>query len=264
MTETLPAVQDNGALENLGVMEQVLLVGDLRKLTDDQRCEYYFNLCKSLRLNPWTRPFEYVDFDGKLTLYARKDCAEQLRQIHGISILEIKAQQVGELYVVSATARTRDGREDSDQGVVETGNLRGKFLANAYMRAVTKAKRRVTLSICGLGFPDESELETIPNARTVRVDETTGEILEPPAALPPAPPQPARTERPAAPPKPAPSPAAQARLDYGKLAYRAGQLNIKPPALAAQMTAEEIREQAEMLQGMIAEVEAKQTQEAAA
>ena len=33
---------------------------------------------------------------------------------------------------------------------------------NAKLKAITKAKRRVTLSICGLGFLDETEIETIP------------------------------------------------------------------------------------------------------
>ena len=31
------------------------------------------------------------------------------------------------------------------------------------MKAETKSKRRVTLSICGLGFLDESEIDTIPD-----------------------------------------------------------------------------------------------------
>jgi hypothetical protein len=39
------------------------------------------------------------------------------------------------------------------------------------MKAVTKAKRRVTLSICGLGMLDETEVETIPNVQ----------IIDPPA-----------------------------------------------------------------------------------
>jgi hypothetical protein len=34
------------------------------------------------------------------------------------------------------------------------------------MKATTKAKRRATLSICGLGWLDETEVETIPHART--------------------------------------------------------------------------------------------------
>jgi hypothetical protein len=45
---------------------------------------------------------------------------------------------------------------------VPLGNLRGEALANALMRAETKAKRRVTLSIAGLGWLDETELDTMP------------------------------------------------------------------------------------------------------
>ena len=37
------------------------------------------------------------------------------------------------------------------------------------MKAKTKAKRRVTLSICGLGILDESEADTMPGAVTVDV-----------------------------------------------------------------------------------------------
>jgi len=37
--------------------------------------------------------------------------------------------------------------------------------ANAIMKCETKAKRRVTLSICGLGFLDETEVDSIPGAK---------------------------------------------------------------------------------------------------
>ena len=36
--------------------------------------------------------------------------------------------------------------------------LKGEVRANAILKAVTKAKRRATLSICGLGWLDESEV----------------------------------------------------------------------------------------------------------
>jgi hypothetical protein len=42
--------------------------------------------------------------------------------------------------------------------------MRGDF-GNVVMKAVTKSKRRVTLSLCGLGMLDESEVETIPDAK---------------------------------------------------------------------------------------------------
>jgi hypothetical protein len=61
-------------------------------------------------------------------------------------------------------ARTKDGREDEDIGAVVLP-ASGDSRANALMKAITKAKRRVTLSICGLGQTDESELDTMPGAR---------------------------------------------------------------------------------------------------
>jgi len=42
--------------------------------------------------------------------------------------------------------------------------MRGDF-GNAVMKAVTKAKRRLTLSLCGLGWLDETEVDSIPEAR---------------------------------------------------------------------------------------------------
>ncbi len=48
--------------------------------------------------------------------------------------------------------------------------LSGEAGANLMMKAVTKAKRRVTLSICGLGMLDETEVVTIPGAEIVDVE----------------------------------------------------------------------------------------------
>jgi hypothetical protein len=55
---------------------------------------------------------------------------------------------------------------------VALGTLKGDALANALMKCETKAKRRVTLSLAGLGWLDETELETIPG---VRVGEPNGD-----------------------------------------------------------------------------------------
>jgi hypothetical protein len=49
------------------------------------------------------------------------------------------------------------------------------------MRAETKAKRRVTLSIVGLGWTDESELSSLPRARVVAVEEAEGPAASEPA-----------------------------------------------------------------------------------
>jgi hypothetical protein len=55
-----------------------------------------------------------------------------------------------------------NGRTDESTGAVPIKGVHGEALANAFLKAETKAKRRVTLSICGLGLLDETELETIP------------------------------------------------------------------------------------------------------
>jgi len=146
-------------------VENVLIMGDLSKLTPDQRLAYYNKLCRTLGLNPYTKPFDYLVLNGKMQLYARKDCTDQLRKIHGVSVDSAthKHDENLGIYIVSVEGHDRDGRKDAGTGVVNTSGLKGDALANAIMKAETKAKRRFTLSICGLGMLDETELETIPN-----------------------------------------------------------------------------------------------------
>jgi hypothetical protein len=149
------------------VVEKVVLGGDLAGLNAAQRAEYYGAVCRSLGLNPLTKPFEYLELNGKLRLYALRDCADQLRRLHGISISIANRECTSDLYVVTARAKDRHGREDESTGAVTVGHLKGDALANALMKAETKAKRRVTLSIAGLGWLDETELDTIPQGRPV-------------------------------------------------------------------------------------------------
>jgi hypothetical protein len=142
-------------------IEQVLIGGDLAQLKPDERLSYYNRLCESLGLNPLTQPFQYIVLNQKLQLYAKKDCTEQLRKIHGVSITKVDPKQIGDLVVVVAEARDREGRVDSSTGAVAIGNAKGEDLANKMMKAETKAKRRVTLSLCGLGMLDETEVQTL-------------------------------------------------------------------------------------------------------
>ena len=151
-------------VNELTQIETVLVAGDLAKLSADQRLTYYQRLCESLGLNPLTQPFQYLQLSGKLVLYATKSCTEQLRQLHGVSITGITSAQVGDVYIVTATASDKNGRTDCATGAVAIAGLKSDALANALMKSETKAKRRVTLSLCGLGMLDESEVETIPGA----------------------------------------------------------------------------------------------------
>jgi hypothetical protein len=161
MVDTMPARATPAA-----AVESALIVGDLSKLTEGQRLEYYRQVCASLGLNPLTRPLEYISLKGRLTLYARKDCTDQLRQLRGVSIEKPDVTFQDDWIIVTVAARLPDGRTDSDLGVVSRKDMGGDF-GNSLMKAITKAKRRVTLSICGLGLLDETEVETIPEAKHV-------------------------------------------------------------------------------------------------
>lgn len=176
---------------------EIIVKGNLALLTEEQKAQYLLAVCQACDLNPATRPFEFINMKGKLVLYALKSCSEQLRKRDRVSLAVVKTEDAGGVYVVTVQATTPDGRVDTDIGAVALGNLTGEERANAIMKAVTKAKRRTTLSICGLGMLDESEVESVAQA-----DPVTGTpypTLPPPVAV--APPQ-------FAPPAPPPPPAA--------------------------------------------------------
>jgi hypothetical protein len=182
MTTTELTQRDGSA-----ILEEVLMKGDLAKLQPAERVAYYRQVCDSLSLNPLTKPFDYIVLNGQLRLYAKRECTDQLRSLHGVSITKLEHHQNGDIYEVQAYASNKHGRTDCDMGAVSVKGLYGEALANALLKAVTKAKRRVTLSLCGLGWSDESEVDSIPSAQRIVVDHTTGEVIDEspaPVALP--------------------------------------------------------------------------------
>lgn len=168
---------DIAARDQVVGYENALIQGDLSGLSAEQRLEYYAAVCKSVGLNPLTKPFDYITLNGKLTLYAKRDCTDQLRASRGVSVAISNRETIGDVYIVTARGTIGD-RCDESTGAVPIGNLKGEALANALMKAETKAKRRVTLSLCGLGMLDETELETIPEARA--------QVVTPPQPAPKA------------------------------------------------------------------------------
>lgn len=177
-----PAVTSQGPLiverEGVSKLEQVIIQGNLAELTPAQRVTYYTSLCEAVGLNPLTKPFEYLTLNGKLILYAGKSCTEQVRLIRGISVDRLDRETQGDLAIVTAYGRDRSGRADSAMGAVAVKGLQGEALANAWMKAETKAKRRLTLSLGGLGMLDEVELDAVPGAWRTEVDVETGVIVD--------------------------------------------------------------------------------------
>lgn len=175
MSEALEAVPH--APLSAATLEAVVVSGNLASLTPAQRLEYYRARCLSAGLDPAAQPFQYIVLNGKLTLYASKSCTDQLSRVHGIKVAILSQVTESGLRVVQVRAETKDGRATEEIGAVPIEGLKGDALGNAMMKAVTKAKRRAILSMCGLGVLDESETETVPGARTIEVNADTGEIV---------------------------------------------------------------------------------------
>ena len=158
-------------------VEKAVIAGDLAALKPEERLSFYNRVCESLGLNSLTQPFAYLNLNGKLTLYARKDAAEQLRSIRGVSLSIVSREMIDGMYVVTCSGSIGN-RTDSATGVIDLSNLKGEAKANAMMKAETKAKRRLTLSICGLGLLDETEVNSIPGARKITVEDAhSGKLL---------------------------------------------------------------------------------------
>lgn len=155
------------------IIQALVLNGDLSKMNDNQKVEYYNNFCGSLGLNPLTQPFQIIKFQGKEKLYATKDCTDQLRKLYRVSITDLKREQLGDLLMVTAKATDGSGKTDIATGVLCITGLGGENLSNAIMKAESKAKRRVTLSICGLGILDELETESLRNGNARAKEEET-------------------------------------------------------------------------------------------
>lgn len=156
-------IEQNSDTLSVDGLEQVLLDGNLAKLSSEQRIQYYQRVCSSVGLNPLTQPFEYLTLQGKMVLYARRAATDQLRKIHNVSIRITSREHTNGVYVVTAQASTADGRCDESIGATALEGLKGENLVNAMLKAETKAKRRVTLAICGLSMLDESELDGVRN-----------------------------------------------------------------------------------------------------
>lgn len=171
------------------IERRLITEGDLSGLNKDQRVAYYQYRCRQLALDPAEKPFDILELQGRTVLYANKSCANALCRTRGIKREIVTSERVGDLYIVTARATDKEGRSDEDTGAVSLvkevvtkwGRKNGKSfpeekeqqplspedVANAIMKATTKAKRRAVLSLCGLGEMDESEVEAVRSQGTV-------------------------------------------------------------------------------------------------
>lgn len=134
---------------------------DSRALSADHRVAALAALCRALRLNPLTNPIIYVTLNGKEVLYVTRQATDQIAARLGLRRETIEGPEVRDfagtklLYCkVRVTFPGPDGRSETS-----TATLPPTDLVNSIMKVETKAKRRGTLSIAGLGMLGEDDVE---------------------------------------------------------------------------------------------------------
>lgn len=166
------------------VVSQIILNGDLSKLAANDKVKYYNGYCERMGLDPFTKPFDILRLNGREVLYCTRSGTQQLNKLHQVSHLITSRELIESVgvYQVTSKASLPDGRCTESIGAVNIAGLKGEAYANAIMKAETKAKRRATLDLLGLGVLDESEAESIPNAEPASialVQEPQEEVEEP-------------------------------------------------------------------------------------
>lgn len=144
------------------VIESIVTRGDVSALNPSERARFYVQMCETLGLNPAAQPFAFLRLNGKEVLYATRGATDQLAAIHRLNREIIEGPKVIDLAgtkLVYAVCRATH-----PNGRVETATATVPLVdpVNVLMKCETKAKRRATLSILGLGLLDEMEIETIP------------------------------------------------------------------------------------------------------
>jgi hypothetical protein len=163
------------------IYESLALRGDISGLSPQEKTHYYAALCERLGLDPYTQPFTPLKLNGREILYASRAATDQLARIHNVTRRVMSRERIEDVYVVTVQASLPNGRTEDAIGAVPLSNLKGESLANALMKSETKAKRRATLAILGLGMLDESELETLPKSSISPSEPTPPTPSTPPA-----------------------------------------------------------------------------------
>jgi hypothetical protein len=159
MTSKNKLQTQQSATSNHELIAAVIINGDLSKLSQQQRVEYYNGYCERLGLDPYTKPFDLLRLNGREILYCTRSGAQQLNKLHQVShaITSRDTNESAGVYLVTSRACLPDGRCTESIGAVNIAGLKGEQYANAVMKAETKAKRRATLDLLGLGVLDETE-----------------------------------------------------------------------------------------------------------
>ena len=137
---------------------------DTGSLTAQQRAGYVVALCRALRLNPLTNPVQFIRLNGKEVLYVTRTATDQLAAIHGLNRKTVRGPEIVDIAGTKVALCTVEVSLPNGRSETATATLPVADPAMLYMKLETKAKRRGTLAILGLGLLAEDEAESIPGA----------------------------------------------------------------------------------------------------
>lgn len=135
---------------------------------DETKSAIVLRLCRALRLNPLTSPIQWIRLQGKDTLYVTRTATDQLAALYGLDRATVRGPEVVDIAGTKVVLCQVKATLPGGRSEVATATLPLVDPVNVLMKCETKAKRRATLSILGLGLLAEEELETIPASQVER------------------------------------------------------------------------------------------------
>lgn len=147
-------------------IDAIVMTGDLTKLNEQQRLVHYKNVCDFMEIDPRTQPLAYINCDDpnggrRLILYALRAATDQIRRNKKIKITKLYKELTEDVVTYFCEGEDKDNITEISTGSIAVKGKRGADLANAFMAAETKAKRRMTLAFSGSGLLDETEIADI-------------------------------------------------------------------------------------------------------
>ena len=144
---------------NSGMLSTVIRKGGVGGLSPDEKAKYIVAMCESLGLNPMTLPIQLITFQGREIAYVTRGATDQLAAKYRVSRVVIDGPMIKDfggtkLLYCKVEAKMPDGRVDTSIATAPS-----RIDENSLMKIESKAKRRATLSILGLGMLTEDETD---------------------------------------------------------------------------------------------------------
>ena len=147
-------------------MLAILARGNIASLSEEDRTRYILALCDALGLDPRFKPVDLIPGQGgALIPYLNRGATDSLARREGIqrtTVVFPKVVEIDGVKCVLCVARATDTKTGRYEERVATAISRDH--QNVFMKVETKAIRRATIAVLGVGMLDESELDGIRGA----------------------------------------------------------------------------------------------------